>query len=102
MSSYIIIGQALVIAVLAVIIISQRIKHINECEELVIALEDEQILRDVEKACWKIFFDHHKKEQEKEIAKLEKEKARLEEILHASEKKRKELCTRLWEEENLK
>lgn len=102
MTNIIIGAEALVIAVLVIIIFCQRIKHINECEDLVIALEDEQILRDVEKACWKIFFDHHKKEQEKEIAKLEKEKARLEEILHASEKKRKELCTRLWEEENLK
>ena len=95
MSSYIIIGQALVIAVLAVIIISQRIKHINECEELVIALEDEQILRDVEKACSKIFYDHCKAEWDKEMDKLK-------EMLHASEKKRKELCTRMWEEENLK
>lgn len=95
MTNIIIGAEALVIAVLVIIIICQRIKHINECEDLVIACEDEQILRDVEKACWKIFFDHHKKEQEKEMD-------RLKEMLHASEKKRKELCARLQEVEKSK
>lgn len=95
MTNIIIGAEALVIAVLVVIIICQRIKHINECEELVIAIEDEQILRDVEKACSKIFHDHCKAQSDKEIALLK-------EALHNSEKKRKELCTRLWEEEKLK
>lgn len=94
-SFIIVIAEALIIAALVIIIICQRIKHMHECDELLIACEDERILRDVEKACSKIFHDHSKAQYDKEIALLK-------EALHNSEKKRKELCTRLWEEEKLK
>ena len=95
MTNFIIIGQALICAALVIIIICQRIKHVQEYEELAIAYEDEQTLRDVEKACNKIFIDHLRQEKDKEIAFLRK-------ALSGSETKRKELCTRLWEEEKLK
>jgi len=47
---------------------------------------------DTEKLCRNIFFEHYKQQQEKEMALLR-------EALHNSERKRKELCTRIWEEE---
>lgn len=94
-NNWIIIGQALICVVLAIVIVCQRVRHLKECDELVLAIEDEQTLRTVEHACSKIFLDHQMKQAEAEIKKLRG-------ALDASEEKRKELCTRLWEEEKLK
>lgn len=67
-------------------------RHEAECNELIIKLEDERRARSTEKLCRDIFLDHYKKQKDSEIALLR-------EALHNSERKRKELCTRLWEEE---
>ena len=95
MFKYTTIGLAIVCVALVIIIIRQRVQFHQDYEEMAVAYEDERILREVEKACKKIFLDHYKAEKDREIKMLR-------EALHASEEKRKELCTRLWEEEKLK
>ena len=66
--------------------------HDSEYNELVIKYEAERSKRNTEKLCRDLFFEHYKQQKNKEIALLR-------EALHNSELKRKELCTRLWEEE---
>lgn len=95
LNSCIIIGQTLVCVALVIVIMCQRVKHLKECDMLVMAYEDEHTLREVETACSQIFLNHIKGQKDKEIAELRA-------VLRASEEKRKELCTRLWEEEELK
>jgi len=92
MYEFLIIALALMCVVLLFVIEWQDMKHKEEYEELVSAIEDERSKRDTEKLCRNIFFEHYKQQQEKEMALLR-------EALHNSERKRKELCTRIWEEE---
>ena len=92
MYEFLIIALALMCVVLLFVIEWQDMKHKEEYEELVSAIEDERRKRNTEKLCRDLFLEHYKKQNEKEIALLK-------EALHNSEKKRKELCTRLWEEE---
>lgn len=92
MLEFLTITLALMCVVLLFIIFLLDEKHDEYYEELVLAIEEERSKRNTEKLCRDLFFEHYKQQKEKEIDLLR-------EALHNSEKKRKELCTRLWEEE---
>ena len=92
MLEFLTITLALMCVVLLFIIFWLDEKHDEYYEELVLAIEEERSKRNTEKLCRDLFFEHYKQQKEKEIDLLR-------EALHNSEKKRKELCTRLWEEE---
>ena len=92
MLEFLTITLALMCVVLLFIIFWLDEKHDEYHEELVLAIEEERSKRNTEKLCRDLFFEHYKQQKEKEIDLLR-------EALHNSEKKRKELCTRLWEEE---
>lgn len=92
MLEFLTITLALMCVVLLFIIFLLDEKHDEYYEELVLAIEEERSKRNTEKLCRDLFFEHYKQQKDKEIALLR-------EALHNSEKKRKELCTRLWEEE---
>lgn len=92
MLEFLTITLALMCVVLLFIIFWLDEKHDEYYEELVLTIEEERSKRNTEKLCRDLFFEHYKQQKDKEIALLR-------EALHNSEKKRKELCTRLWEEE---
>ena len=92
MYEFLIIALSLMCVVLLFIIEWQDRSFRAEYEDLVAVLEDERRKHNTEKACHKIFLEHYKQQKDSEIALLK-------EALHNSERKRKELCTRLWEEE---
>ena len=92
MLEFLTITLALMCVVLLFIIFLLDEKHDEYYEELVLTIEEERSKRNTEKLCRDLFFEHYKQQKDKEIALLR-------EALHNSEKKRKELCTRLWEEE---
>ena len=92
MLEFLTITLALMCVVLLFIVFWLDEKHGEEYEELVLAIEEERSKRNTEKLCRDLFFEHYKQQKNKEIALLR-------EALHNSEKKCKELCTRLWEEE---
>lgn len=92
MLEFLAITLALMCVVLLFVIFWLDEKHDEYYEELVLTIEEERSKRNTEKLCRDLFFEHYKQQKDKEIALLR-------EALHNSERKRKELCTRLWEEE---
>ena len=92
MYEFLVIALSMMCIALLFIIEWQDRSRREEYEELVAELEDERRKYNTEKACRNIFLEHYKQQKDSEIALLK-------EALHNSERKRKELCTRLWEEE---
>lgn len=91
MDKYIIIVLALLCVVLAVDNLRQKAKYTRDYENLEAEIEAERILRTVERSITNIMIE----DRDRRIDLLK-------EALRGSEAKRKELCTRLWEEEELK